>query len=89
MVLQDNAANEDQPIPLNAAIKHYKAKRQGERSSRIRIPVGIHISNVMLLDPKTGDGTRIGRRKEGDKIVRFAKKSDTSLNDVPNIEKKA
>jgi large subunit ribosomal protein L24 len=27
------------------------------------------------LDPKTGQPTRVGRRKEGDNLVRYAKKS--------------
>jgi len=60
---------------------------QGERSARFKIPVPIHISNVMVVDPKTSEGTRIGRRKEGDKIVRYAKKSGEVLVDRPNIDK--
>jgi large subunit ribosomal protein L24 len=60
---------------LNAAVKHYKARTQQERSARRRIPVPIHISNLMLLDPKTGDPTRVGRKKEDGKLVRYAKKS--------------
>lgn len=87
IVLQQNDENPDQPIPLNAAIKHRKARTQGEKSARIKIPVPIHISNVMLLDPQTGEPTRVGRRKEGDKIVRYAKKSDQTLVDLPNIER--
>ena len=35
----------------------------------------IHISNLMLVDPKTGEPTRIGRREENGKIVRYSKKS--------------
>src|ERR671930_326903 len=36
----------------------------------------IHISNVMLLDPKSGDPTRVGKRlDEGGRRIRFAKKS--------------
>lgn len=87
IILQTNPENEDQPIPLNAAVKHRKAKMQGERSARFKIPVPIHISNVMVVDPKTSEGTRIGRRKEGDKIVRYAKKSGEVLVDRPNIDK--
>ncbi|HRI43772.1 MAG TPA: 50S ribosomal protein L24 [Fimbriimonadaceae bacterium] len=87
IVLQDNEENPDQPLPLNAAIKHRKARMQGERSARIQIPVPIHISNIMLIDPKTDKPTRIGRRKEGDKIVRYAKKSNETLKDLPLIDK--
>lgn len=81
IVLQANDENPDQPLPLNAAIKHKKAKFQGEKSARIRIPVPIHVSNVMVIDPKTGEPTRVGRRKEGDKVVRYAKKSGELIPD--------
>ena len=87
IVLQDNPDNPDQPVPLNAAIKHRKAKVQGERSARIKIPVPLHISNVMVIDPKTDEPTRIGRKKEGEKLVRYAKKSGETIKDLPNISK--
>lgn len=35
----------------------------------------IHISNLMLIDPKTGTPTRVGRKVENGKIVRYSKKS--------------
>ncbi|MBR6926484.1 MAG: 50S ribosomal protein L24, partial [Bacteroidaceae bacterium] len=35
----------------------------------------IHISNLNPLDPKSGKPTRIGRRREEGKLVRYAKKS--------------
>ena len=35
----------------------------------------IHLSNLALLDPKSGKATRIGRKKSGDKTVRYSKKS--------------
>lgn len=35
----------------------------------------IHISNVMLIDPSTKEPTRVGRKVEEGKVVRFAKKS--------------
>jgi len=35
----------------------------------------IHISNVMLKDPKTGSATRVGRKEVDGKNVRYAKKS--------------
>jgi len=37
----------------------------------------IHISNVMLMEGTTT--TKVGRRVEGDKIVRYAKKSGKTL----------
>ena len=35
----------------------------------------IDISNVMLVDPKTGEPTRVGRKVVDGKVVRYAKKS--------------
>jgi len=87
IVLQANEENPDQPLPLNAAVKHKKARYQGEKSARIRIPVPIHVSNVMVIDPKTGEPSRVGRRKEGDKIIRYAKKSGEAIPDEPVMEK--
>ncbi len=35
----------------------------------------IHLSNLALIDPKSGGATRVGRKKSGDKTVRYSKKS--------------
>ena len=40
----------------------------------------IHISNVMLLDPKTGEPTRLGVRREGGTRTRVTKKSGEALD---------
>ncbi len=40
----------------------------------------IHVSNVMLLDPKSGDPTRVGFRDEDGKIVRYSKKSGNTIS---------
>jgi large subunit ribosomal protein L24 len=39
----------------------------------------IHISNVMLLDPKSGDRTRVGIKREDGRRVRVARKSGEEL----------
>lgn len=80
LILKENEENPQQPLPLNAAIKHRKAKMQGERSMRVRIPAPIHISNLMVLDPNTNQPTRVGRRKNAEgKLERYAKKTGTAL----------
>jgi large subunit ribosomal protein L24 len=79
IILKENPENPEQPMPLNVAIKHRKAKTQNERSARIQIPMPIHVSNLMLIDPATNEPTRVGRRKEDGKIVRFGKKSGQVL----------
>jgi large subunit ribosomal protein L24 len=41
----------------------------------------IHVSNVMLLDPKGNKGTRVGvRRDDGGKRVRYAKRSGAAID---------
>jgi len=89
IVLKENEENPEQPLPLNAAIKHRKAKQQGERSARIKIPVPIHISNVMVLDPETNLPTRVGKREEDGKSVRYAKKSGKTIPSVNTQAPKA
>lgn len=39
------------------------------------VDVPIHLSNLALLDPKSGNATRIGRKKDGEKSVRYSKSS--------------
>jgi large subunit ribosomal protein L24 len=39
----------------------------------------IHVSNVMLLDPKSNEPTRVGVKREDGRRVRVAKKSGTDL----------
>jgi len=87
IVLKENDENPDQPLPLNAAIKHRKARVQGEKSTRLKIPVPIHVSNVMVLDPQTNEPTRVGRRSEDGKLVRYAKKSGELIPDAKDEEK--
>jgi len=47
----------------------------------IEVEGPVHVSNVQLLDPKTGDPTRIGIRREGARRVRVAKRSGQELDD--------
>ena len=76
--------NPNEPEPLNAVIKHKKAKFQGERSARIKLPAPIHVSNVMLLDPTTGKPTRVGKGKDSDgNAIRVAKGSGTTIAVTP------
>ena len=40
----------------------------------------IHVSNVMLIDPESGEPTRVGVKREGDRRVRVAKKSGKEID---------
>ena len=40
----------------------------------------LHVSNVMLIDPKSGDPTRVAVKREGGRRVRVAKKSGVEID---------
>lgn len=65
---------------VNLISKHQKPNSAHPQGGIIKKEAGIHISNLMLIDPKTGKPTRIGRRKNSEnKLVRFAKKSGEEI----------
>ena len=68
---------------VNIVKKHQKARTQTSPSGIIEREGSIDASNVMLIDPKTGEATRIGYKvnEDGSKD-RIAKKSGTVLNTV-------
>jgi len=56
--------------------KHTKPSAANPDGGIIKEEAPIHISNVMVLDPKDGTPTRVGRKvNEEGKRVRYAKKS--------------
>ncbi len=60
---------------VNIVKKHLKAT-QYEAGGITDMPASIHISNLSLVDPKSGEATRIGIRTENDgSKVRYSKKS--------------
>jgi large subunit ribosomal protein L24 len=59
---------------INIVKKHVKAT-QTEEGGIKEMPATIHISNLAVVDPKTGQATRIGRKIVDGKSVRFSKKS--------------
>ena len=59
-----------------AIMKRHTKPTQDNPGGIIESPAPIHVSNVMLVDPKTGAPTRIGRKKDASgKSVRYSKKS--------------
>ena len=62
---------------VNMVSKHSKPNAANPQGGITKIEASIHISNIMVVDPKSGDATRIGRKlddKSG-KLVRYSKKS--------------
>ena len=65
---------------LNIVQRHTRPT-QGDPQGGIKPKeAALHISNVALVDPKSGGPTRVGFRVEDGKKVRFAKKSGEVLN---------
>jgi large subunit ribosomal protein L24 len=61
---------------LNMVSKHTKPNATNTEGGIIKKEAPIHISNVMLIDPKSGKPTRVGRKlNDAGKLVRVAKKS--------------
>jgi len=64
---------------INMRKKHQRAGKGRQKGQIIDIAMPIHISNVMIEDPKTGKPTRVGKRIAGGKRIRIAKKSGIEL----------
>ena len=66
---------------LNLVTKHIKPTANSPQGGIEKREASIDISNLMLVDPKTGEATRVGR-KVGDngKLVRYSKKSGEVIN---------
>jgi large subunit ribosomal protein L24 len=64
---------------INMMKKHQHPKKSGEKGSKINIAMPMHASNVMVVDPKTGKGTRVGKKKVNDKMIRITKRSGQEI----------
>lgn len=60
---------------VNMVKKHTKPSANNPQGGIVEKEAPIHISNLSLLTKK-GETTRVGYRMEGDKKVRFSKKSN-------------
>jgi large subunit ribosomal protein L24 len=64
---------------VNMVTKH-KRGTGTEEGGIIHFPAAIHVSNVMLLDPKSGKPTRVKRKKDKDGTVeRLSRRSDQPI----------
>jgi len=65
---------------VNIVKKHAKPSQENPQGGILSIEAPIHVSNVMPIDPKTGEPTRVGYKVEDGKKVRIAKKSGAVLD---------
>jgi large subunit ribosomal protein L24 len=64
----------------NMVSKHTKPNAANPNGGIIKQEASIHVSNLMLIDPKSGNVTRVGRKKnDAGKLVRVAKKSGEEI----------
>jgi len=64
----------------NLVSKHTKPNATSPNGGIVKQEAALHISNVMLVDPKKGVPTRVGRKlNSAGKLVRVAKKSGEEI----------
>jgi large subunit ribosomal protein L24 len=66
---------------VNVVKRHIKARTQVRQTGIIEVEAPIHMSNVMLVCPQTGEATRVGYRLENGEKVRYAKVSGAVIPD--------
>ena len=66
---------------VNMVKKHMKPSAQSPQGGIVEKEASIQLSNLSLLT-STGETTRIGYRMEGDKKVRFSKKSNEVIQQL-------
>ncbi|MGB2991316.1 MAG: 50S ribosomal protein L24 [Paenisporosarcina sp.] len=65
---------------LNLVKKHMKPNQANPQGGIVSQEASVHVSNVMLIDPKSGEPTRVSYKVEDGKKVRVAKKSGETID---------
>ena len=64
---------------INMVSKSQKPSAQNPQGGIVKQEAPIHVSNVSLIDPKSGKATRVSIKHEGQNVVRIAKKSGEEI----------
>jgi large subunit ribosomal protein L24 len=65
---------------VNMVSKHTKPNAKAPQGGIVKKEAPVHISNLMLIDPTSGNPTRIGKRLNNkEKLVRYSKKSGEEI----------
>ena len=64
---------------VNMVSKSQKPSAKNPQGGFEKVEAPIHISNLSLIDPKSGKATRIAIKREGKKVTRIAKKSGEEI----------
>lgn len=65
---------------VNVVKKHAKPSQENPQGGILNQEAAIHVSNVMPIDSKTGEPTRVGYEVKDGKKIRIAKKSGEPLD---------
>ncbi|KAA9302405.1 MULTISPECIES: 50S ribosomal protein L24 [Aerococcus] len=65
---------------VNIVKKHQKPSQANPQGGIVEEEAPIHVSNVQLVDPKTGEKTRVGIEVKDGKRVRVARKSGEAID---------
>ena len=64
---------------VNIVNKSAKPSAKNPQGGFVKMEAPIHISNLSLIDPKSGKATRIAIKHEGKNVIRIAKKSGEEI----------
>lgn len=64
---------------VNMVSKNQKPSAQNPQGGIVKQEAPIHISNLSLIDPKSGKATRVSVKHEGKNVIRIAKKSGEEI----------
>ena len=64
---------------VNIVTKAAKPSAKHPQGGLIKMEAPINVSNLALVDPKTGKPTRVGYRMEDGKKIRYSKKSGQEI----------
>jgi large subunit ribosomal protein L24 len=64
---------------INIVTKATKPSAKHPQGGLVKLEASVHISNLSLIDPKSGKPTRISIRREEGKTIRISKKSGEEI----------
>ena len=65
---------------VNMVSKHTKPNANNPQGGITKQEAPVHVSNLNLVDPSSGEGTRVGRKLDDkNKLARYAKKSGEEI----------
>jgi len=76
VVTVDKVKNKAIVEGVNLVSKHEKPSAKNPQGGIVKKEAPLHISNLSLIDPKSGETTRVGYEVRDGKKVRFSKKSN-------------